>query len=304
MRCARARVVPAPEASFAWLADNAGLVQTPIFREMAMLRTFVLASALLGMAFAAHAEPELRRVSEGPASKTAVAPDKHSKAEMAPRLGAGEGATRTVRVGDVDVAIPLLKGYRDLAEQPDTYRGMFERMIPDSMVLLDIHIHESLDGIDIHDLSSFAQYEIYVAKALASRRLQPKEWTEFRDAVAARLETVDMSQWLKNSETRLNAALGEYGVDAMRIDEVRSGTPAVYRTDDRSLRLVLTVSNQQTIEGKVYRIEEVRASANLFVKGKIVNIVASREYRAGSTKPLEVMAALDAYVDQVFALNP
>jgi hypothetical protein len=127
---------------------------------------------------------------------------------LAPRLGAGEGATRMVRVGDVDVAIPLLKGYRDLADQPDTYRSMFERMIPDPMVLLDIHIHESLDGMDIHDLSSFAQYEIYVAKALASRRLQPKDWTEFRDAVAANLETVDMSQWLNNSETRLNAALG------------------------------------------------------------------------------------------------
>lgn len=269
-----------------------------------MLRTLLLAAALLGAASATHAEPERHKVSEVPASKTAVVPDKHDKAVVSPRPATGEGATRTMRVADVDVTIPLLKGYRDLANQPDTYRDMFERMIPPQMVLLDIHLHESLDGMDVHDLSSFPQYEIYVAKALQSRRLQPKEWAEFRDTAAATLKTVDMSPWLKNSETRLNAALGEYGLEALRIEDVSSGTPAIYRTDDRSLRLVLTVSNQQTIEGKVYRIEEVRASASLFVKGKVVNIVTSREYRAGSANPLEMMAALDAYVDQVLALNP
>ena len=269
-----------------------------------MLRTFLLTAALLGASSVAYAEPELRSASKYTVSKVAGASKKVSEDGERSHPGAIEDVTRTVRVDDVDVTVPLLKGYRDLSGLPDAYRSMFERMVPDEMVFLDFHLHESADVMDIHSLSPNAHYEIYVAKALKSKRVSPKEWGEYGRGLLAVLKTEDMTQLLMRNETRINAALDEHGVTALRVDALRAGTPVIYRFDDRSLRMLMVVSNEQTIEGKAYQIEEVRAMANLFVKGKIVTIVASREFRAGSAKPPEVVAALDAFADRMLALNP
>lgn len=269
-----------------------------------MLRTLFVAAVLLGASPFAHAEPEFRTASKETASKAAGALKKGGDALERLHPGTTEDTTRAVRVDDVDVMIPLLKGYRDLSGLPDAYRSLFERMLPDSMLLLDAHLHEAIDTMGIHSLSPHAQYEIYVAEGLKSMRLGPKEWREFRNEMSTALRSTDMTPLLERNETRVNAALDEHGVEALRIDDLRAGKPSIYRSDDRSLRVVVTLSNQQTIEGKLYEIEEVRATANLFVKGKVFIVVASREFLTGTAKPLEVAAVLDAYVDRVLALNP
>lgn len=268
-----------------------------------MFRTMCLAVVLLGAASAARAEPELRKISERPASNTADAIAENRK-DVASYPGVAEDTTRTLRVVDVDVVVPLLKGYRDLDGLPDVYRSMFDSMIPASMRLLDIHMHEDEDAVSLHDTSLLVHYEFFMVKTLESQRFDRKGWSDFRSVVASTLKHIDMSKLLDANENRVNAALDEHGVDAFRIDEMRTETPTVYRSDDRSLRLLATVSNKQTIEGKVYQLEEVRATANLLVKGRVVSVVAAREFRAGSARPMEVVAALDAFVDRILALNP
>jgi hypothetical protein len=269
-----------------------------------MFKAMLFATALLGMASAAHAAQEIVAMSETTDSGGFGSAGENEKQAVASHPGVDHDTTRAVRIGDVDVVIPLLKGYRDLGGLPDVYRSMFERVAPSSLELLDLHIHEDHDAAGIHDASPRVQYSIYTLRPLKSQRLGQREWGQYRAEVSATLKSMDVAQLLKSHEARANEAMAEHGAEGWEMSELQAGQPNLYRSDEQSLRVIATTSSQQTIEGKTYRFEEVRATANLLVNGKVLIVAAYREFHVGDTRPLEIMAALDAIADRILALNP
>lgn len=80
--------------------------------------------------------------------------------------------------------------------------------------------------------------------------------------MSPRMTRVDLAPLLKRDETRINDARTEHGVDMIKVEDLRTQAPKTYRSNAQSMRLVSAVENQQTIEGKVYQIEEVRVRAS------------------------------------------
>ncbi|MFD0724373.1 hypothetical protein [Lysobacter brunescens] len=268
-----------------------------------MWRSLFFAIVCFGTMSAARAEPQ-RHDAAGPGAATLQDDaDKIRKpsVEMAPP--ASEDTTRRVRIGEVEMTIPLLKEYRDLDGLPDVYRSLFERVVPPSAELLDFHLHRYDIDMPVHEISPHEHYEIFVMKAYAAKQTDRKGWNDFRSEVSSALGDVDLAPLLKRNEARINDALTEHGVDMIKVEDLRTQAPKIYRSDERSMRLLATVANQQTIEGKVYRVEEVRATAVLYIRGKLLTVVAAKEFREGTSKPLEVVGKLDAFADRVLLLN-
>ena len=271
---------------------------------MFMWRSLFLVIACFGAVSAARAEPQHDNATAMQASTLQSDADKNKKGnvEMAPP--ASEDTTRKVRIGDVELTIPLLKGYRDLDGLPDAYRTLFERIVPPSAQLLDFHLHEYDVDMPVHELSPHVHYEMFVMKEYAAKQTDRKGWDDFRAEVSSALGRADLAPLLKRNETRINDALNDHGIDMIKVEDLRAQAPKIYRSDARSMRLVTTVENQQTIEGKVYQIEEVRVTAMLYVRGKVLTVVAAQEFREGTSKLLDIVETLDAFADRVLMLNP
>lgn len=253
---------------------------------------------------AARAEAQRHDAAAPGASTLQGDADKFRKPRVEMMPPASEDTTRRVRIGEVELVIPLLKGHRDLDGLPDVYRSLFARAVPPSSQLLDFHLHADDVDMPVHEISPHVHYELFVIKAYAAGHTDRKGWNDFRSEVASTMGNIDLAPLLKRNEARINDALTEHGVDMIKVDDMRAQAPRIYRSDERSMRLLATLANQQTIEGKVYRMEEVRATAVLYIRGKLLTVVAAKEFREGTSKPLEVVEKLDAFADRILTLNP
>ncbi len=269
-----------------------------------MWRKLFFAIACFGAMSAARAEAQRQDAAAQEAPTLQGDADKVRKPRVEMMSPASEDTTRHLRIGEVEMTIPLLKEYRDLDGLPDVYRSLFERVVPPSAELLDFHLHQYDIDMPVHEISPHVHYELFVMKAYAAGQTDRKGWNDFRSEVASAMGSIDLAPLLKRNEARINDALTEHGVDMIKVDDMRAQAPRIYRSDERSMRLLATLANQQTIEGKVYRMEEVRATAVLYIRGKLLTVVAAKEFRGGTSKPLEVVEKLDAFADRILMLNP
>lgn len=258
----------------------------------------VLCVPLLCAAFAADASVAL------PTEKSRSEVPERQKEEGAQTLsGAAEDSTRVLRLGDAEVVVPLLRGYLELKQFPQATREFFASVAPPSSTLRDLQLNEEDWAAGPDAMSRWPTYELYTINLLRDLELSQRDWKDFKVSIIAGMAHMDLAELAKHREHQIEQAVDKFAGGGITIETGKLDRPTVYRDSENDIRFVLVVPRRQTMYGKVSEVEEVRAVAALHVRGRLLFVAASREYAPGKARPDEIIDALNAYVDRIFALN-
>lgn len=280
------------------------IFRRPVFqRVLPHLPLRIALSAPFAFA-AAFASPIHAEASKPPATPEGKHLDTAKASADAPLHGAAADTTRTLRIGDVELTVPVHTGYLTLDQLSAKQREVFAKVVPPNGLLLDYQQHAEDEALDIQSFGNWPAYELYTLRPTADQTMSAGDWRSFKRGLVSTMARIDMHELLQRRERQINGTLDGYVGDAMRIEIGEPGRPQLYRDSERDLRFMLTLPNRQNILGTARDVEEVRVVAVMRVRGRLLFIAAAREFPAGKSRTDDVIAALDAYAERVLALNP
>lgn len=223
---------------------------------------------------------------------------------MPARVGVPEDTTIELPLGEIRVVVPMPKRYVRMSDAIPEYMVALQKGLPREMRLIEILARDRDVDLALDDLSGDVSFEFYATVQFERSPLSPEQWRRLVVDVTSTLKTADLQGMVGTHVERLNESLSDFADTTVRFDLRDFERPALYHSDDRTIRVIAAVSTTQNFGDLSVEVEQVRVTAMIRVRDRVLTVIASKEFEPGKADIEQVRRRLEACVEAILRANP